>query len=41
MSAVAAAPLSIAFVRQQFAGFGGAELFLATAMRRCATRARA
>ncbi len=33
MSAVAAAPLSIAFVRQQFAGFGGAELFLATAMR--------
>ncbi len=33
MSGAPAAPLSIAFVRQHFAGFGGAELFLATAMR--------
>jgi UDP-glucose:(heptosyl)LPS alpha-1,3-glucosyltransferase len=33
VSAAALSPLSIAFVRQQFAGFGGAELFLATAMR--------
>jgi len=32
MSPAAAPPVSIAFVRQQFAGFGGAELFLATAM---------